>query len=106
MFKETQAFLSEILRDAKYSEESYWKFTDTCQRARFLFKPDIHSHLIEIRNRAGKMRMYQKESDGLEPGTSRSALIDKQYVELEWLNDQLDPLFDRFNPYLSFNEIS
>ncbi|MGC9368302.1 MAG: hypothetical protein ACP5DX_02065 [Paracoccaceae bacterium] len=105
VFKESQAFLSEILREAKYSEESYWKFTDTCQRARFLFKDDISKYLMEIRTRAGQMRMYQKQLEGLPVGQKRSDIVEKENIELAWLADQLVPIFDKFKPYLSFREI-
>ncbi len=102
VFKEAQSFLSEIMRDAKFSEESYWKFTDTCQRARFLFGKPVQDYLLSIRERAGKMKMYQKLLDGVPVGTKRSELVKKEHIEHRWLVEQFTPLFDTFDPFLSF----
>lgn len=104
VFKESQSFLSEILREAKFEQESYWQFTDTCQRARFLFDTKTHQHLLEIRTRAVKLRLYQKQYETLPVGPERSALVEKEHDELVWLTDQLDPLFDMFLPFISFQE--
>ncbi|VAV92024.1 hypothetical protein MNBD_ALPHA07-1968 [hydrothermal vent metagenome] len=104
VFKEAQAFLSEILRDTKYSEESYWKFVDSCQRARFLFDKKTYDFLMEIRERAVKMRMYKKKLDGVPVGDKRNKLVDQEGDELKWLTDQIDRLFEVFMPYLSFKE--
>tara|TARA_R110002072_G_scaffold260864_1_gene419469 strand:- start:564 stop:1028 length:465 start_codon:yes stop_codon:yes gene_type:complete len=104
VFKETQSFLSEILREAKYEDESYWKFTDTCQRARFLFDGKVSDHMMEIGNRSTKMRMYQRRYEVLAVGDERSELIEKEHQELKWLTDQIDPIFELFRPYLSFKE--
>jgi len=103
VFRETQAFLSEILAHAKYSDESYWKFTDTCQRSRFLFPMGISDHLLEIRERAGNMRLFQVKYSELPVGEERSKFCEQEGVELKWLSGQLDEIFKKFRPFLAFD---
>ncbi len=104
VFKESQAFLSIILRDAACTRESLADYTDTCQRSRFLFREDVSTYLFEVRERAIKMRLYQTQLEGLSVGEKRSTLVDQESDELKWLVDQLDVVFDKFLPYLSFKE--
>jgi hypothetical protein len=102
IFKETQTFLSEILRDAKISDESLWNFGDTCQRSRFLFGKKMQNYLLEIRRRASKMSMHRSTHKDYPVGKERSKEVELEHNELEWLTDQLTPIFDRFEPYLQF----
>ncbi len=50
------------------------------------------------------MRLYQTQLEGLQVGEKRSTLVDQESDELKWLGDQLDVVFDKFIPYLSFKE--
>jgi hypothetical protein len=102
VFRETQAYLGEILRDAKVSEESIWKFNRTHQNALFLFGPDIQKYLIEIRSRSIDMNSYRRQLEGVIVGPERTALVEKEHRELEWLVEHLNVIFERFRPFMSF----
>jgi|LGOV01.1.fsa_nt_gb cytochrome oxidase assembly protein ShyY1 len=102
IFSETQSYLSEILRDAKISDKSMWAFNETHQMARFLFGKEIQDYLIEIRSRSIKMNFLQKKFSALPVGDKRSALVSEEHLELVWLTDQLNVIFDIFEPFLSF----
>lgn len=104
IFKETQAYLSEILREASISDDSMWKFNDTHQRSRFLFGKKIQNYLIEIRHRSIQMMAHKRQYAGLPVGEERNKGIEKEHVELNWLNDQIDVIFDKFEPYLGFEK--
>ena len=104
VFQATQAFLSEVFRETRYSDDAYWWLVTAKQSATFLFDESISEYLEEIRSHATKMQMCQKQYAGIEPGKNRSELVEKEHAELEWLTDQLDPLFQRFRPYFSFPE--
>jgi hypothetical protein len=76
IFKETQSFLSEILRDAKISDESLWRFGDTCQRSRFLFGKPMQNYLLEMHRRASKMNMHRSIYKDLPVGDERSRKVE------------------------------
>jgi len=50
------------------------------------------------------MRMYARKYNDLEVGEKRSELVEQEHVELEWLTDQLNVIFDKFEPYLGFQD--
>ena len=102
VFRETQAFLSEIFREAKFSEASFLSFSDTCQRARFLFGKPMQGYLLEVRGRANKMSSLQRQLEIIPVGEQRNNTCDLEKKELMWLTDQLESIFDRFEPYLGF----
>ena len=104
VFRETQAFLSEIFREAKFSEASFLSFSDTCQRARFLFGKPMHGYLEEVRRRAGKMSLLHVQLKIMPVGEQRNNTSDLAHNELMWLIDQLKSIFDRFEPYLGFEK--
>ncbi|MFO1105387.1 MAG: hypothetical protein U1E34_04755 [Amaricoccus sp.] len=102
VFRETQTYLSEILREAKISDDSIWKFNKTHQNALFLFGPEMQKYLIEIRSRSIDMSSYQAQLEGVPVGSERTKLVEKEHRELKWLIEQLDVIFDRFSPFMSF----
>lgn len=104
VFRETQEFLSEIMRDAKFTSESFWKYTDTCQRARFLLGRPAANFLLEIRRRANQMNYHQTMVDSPTVGAERPKHISDQHEHLVWLVAQLDLLFDHFEPFLGFEK--
>ena len=104
VFKDTQYFLSEILREAKFSDESYSKLVDAGQRARFLFGKPMREYLEGIRAHASKMQMYQRQLVALPVGDERSENARLQAGELTWLTNQLNVIFDKFEPYLGFEK--
>ena len=103
-FRGSQKFLSEILRDAKFEQFSYHEFTDICQRAYFLFEKEFYDYLMNIRKRAGELRIFASKFEELPVGSERSLWVERHTQELIWLSDQLveNSLFEAFRPYLSF----
>ncbi len=104
VFKQTQAFLSEIFREAKLNDSNLENFHNAPQVARFLFDKKLSGYLLDIRSHALKMRMYARKHNDLEVGEKRSELVEQEHVELEWLTDQLNVIFDKFEPYLGFQD--
>ena len=104
VFKQTQTFLSEILRDAKCSDDNLLNFHDTPQIARFLFDKKMSDYLSEVRKRALKLRFYSAKLEALPVGDERSKMVDLEGEELKWLTDQLAVIFERFEPYLNFSK--
>ncbi|WP_050518545.1 hypothetical protein [Pseudorhodobacter antarcticus] len=72
--------------------------------SRFLFGKDIQRYLLEVRNHAGKMKMYQSILADLELGEERTKNVRLQHDHNTWLTDQLNPLFDKFEPFLGFGK--
>ncbi|MPQ92501.1 hypothetical protein [Thioclava sp. JE_KL1] len=105
IFNETQAFLSTTLSGGKVHDDDLARYSDTCQRARFLLGKDLSDYLEKIRTHAITMRMHRMKIEGLEPGEERSKHIHGEYDELRWLTDQLGATFKKFMPYLSFSDI-
>lgn len=96
-------FLSLILMLANFNDEDLRNFNRGTMDATFLFRPEVASHLKEIRSRALKMRLYQKKFEPLPPGPERSALVQQNHDEICWLNEQTEKLPIVFKPYLDFS---
>ncbi|KIC29338.1 hypothetical protein [Leisingera sp. ANG-M6] len=104
VFKDTQKFLSGILREATFDDQALWDYTDACQRARFLFGKKLHDYLIEIRSAALKMRLKAAQYKDLPVGDERSKLVEEEHEQLKWLNNQMDLIFEAFEEYISFQK--
>lgn len=102
IFKDTQIFLSHILREGRLEDSALTEFFEAPQMARFLFGNEMADYLKEIRTRAIKMHGLEKSARRAEVGPKRSEPIDKEYAEIKWLNGQLETIFDKFEPYLGF----
>ncbi|MBT9382747.1 hypothetical protein KM176_02635 [Pseudooceanicola sp. CBS1P-1] len=105
LFEGTRGFLSAILKEATFTDDELWEFTDVCQRARFLLSADTAKYLQVIRTRSLIMRTKQVQFKKLPVGPERSKLVDEEGAELKWLTDQLPLIFDVFTPYLKFDEL-
>ncbi|QCO54482.1 hypothetical protein EOK75_00770 [Pseudorhodobacter turbinis] len=104
ILRETEAFFSEFMRDLNVSEDGIRKFSDTCQRSRFLFGKEIQNYLLEVRDHAVKLKMNFAAHSQMEPGEDRVRLALKRHEEITWLAGQIPKLYDRFEPYLGFEK--
>jgi len=104
IFKQTQTFLSTIFRQAKVNDKALTEFHEAPQLARFLFGKDIQDYLNELRKSALKIRLYSIKLKDIPVGEKRNEMVEKEHDELTWLTDQLEVLFDRFDPYLGFEK--
>jgi hypothetical protein len=105
VFRETQKFLTEISEKISFEKTSFWSFTDTCQRSRFLFGQEIHGYLLEIRKRALELELKTSLIDDPTEAERRSEHVQRRLELSVWLNNQLTVIFDRFHPYLGFSRV-
>lgn len=104
VFKQTQVFLSSVMRDAAVSDKALGEFHDGPQIARFLFGRDVQNYLFEIRKRAMSVRKFSRKMKTLQVGDHLTEVVNKEEAELDWLLKQLDVVFDKFEPYLGFEK--
>lgn len=104
VFKQTQVFLSSVMRDETVSNKTLGEFHDGPQIARFLFGRDVQNYLFEIRKRAVSIRKYSRKMKTLPVGDQLTELVNKEDADLDWLVQQLDVIFDIFEPYLGFEK--
>jgi hypothetical protein len=105
VFKDTQEFLIAIIRQATFTDDDPINFQNAPQVARFLFGKKLADYLQEIKSRALDMRLYTDQfQDSDVDGEERNNLVEKKYIELNWLSAQLDVIFDKFEPYLGFKD--
>jgi hypothetical protein len=102
VYKGTQVFLSQILRDAKFELEHLFKFRAETQDAVFLFDDDIINFLKEIDSKALEFWSSHKSLEGVPCGEERTKLCQKESELLSWLTKQLPKLKEVFSPYLKF----
>lgn len=102
VFRETQAYLLEIIRDAKVSQDSIWNFNRTHQSALFLFGPEMQAYLTEIQSLSIDVNSYIFLYNEGKLESERSDLSDKHYQDLAWLTAQHGKIFERFRPFMSF----
>ena len=102
VYKNTQVFLTKILRDAKIEMEDIFEFRAGTQDSVFLFKEDIPDYLKNIDNKALELWETHKNLDGVPKGEKRSEISRKQTELLGWLTSKLPELKNIFAPYLKF----
>ena len=102
VYKNTQVFLTKILRDAKIEMEDILEFRAGTQDSVFLFKEDIPNYLKNIDNKALDFWEIHKSLDGVPKGEERSKMCRKQTELLGWLTSQLPELKNKFAPYVKF----
>ena len=102
VYKNTQVFLTKIIRDAKIEMEDIFEFRAGTQDSVFFFKKDIPNYLKNIDNKALELWEIHKSLDGVPKGEERSKMCRKQTDLLNWLLKKLPELKDRFAPYLKF----
>jgi len=102
VYKNTQVFLTKILRNAKVEMEDIFEFRAGTQDSVFLFKEDIPSYLKNIDNKAWELWEIHKSLDGVPKGEERSEMCRKQTELLDWLLKKLPELKDKFAPCLKF----
>jgi len=102
VFRETQNFLSSVLRDAKVSNEALAEFQEAPQIARFLFDEKLAKYLSEIRNHAIDLQMHHEISKEPTNEEKRLDAVGKKHEEIKWLIAQLPVIFDKFEPFLGF----
>jgi hypothetical protein len=102
VYKNTQVFLTKILRDAKIEMEDIFEFRAGTQDSIFLFKEDISDYLKNIDNKALELWETHKSLDGVQKGEKRSKICYKQTELLDWLTAQLPELKNKFASYLEF----
>ena len=64
----------------------------------------MQRYLLEVRGRANKMSSLQRQLEIIPVGEQRNNTSDLEKKELMWLTDQLESIFDRFEPYLGFEK--
>ncbi len=64
----------------------------------------MQSYLLEIRTRSNKMAMHQAVYKDMPVGEERSKRVDAEHECLEWLTNQLDVIFDKFEPFMDLSK--
>ena len=103
-FLETQKFLSEISANMTFSQDSFWKFTGTCQRSRFLFGVELQEYLHTIRSRSLQLKLARSNMDDPNEQLNRPVHVAQHTADAVWLNSQLDVIPEKFDPFLSFSK--
>jgi len=98
VYKNTQVFLTKILRDAKIEMEDIFEFRAGTQDSVFLFKEDIPNYLKNIDNKALDFWRIHKSLGGV----PKSKMANEQSKLLKCFANQLLELKDKFAPYLKF----
>ena len=102
VYKNTQVFLTKILRDAKIEMEDIFEFRAGTQNSVFLFKEDIPNYLKSIDKKALELLEIHESLDGDLKAKERSEMCRKQTDLLHWLTNQLPELKNKFVTYLKF----
>ncbi|UCD00261.1 MAG: hypothetical protein JSW66_10330 [Phycisphaerales bacterium] len=102
VYKNTQVFLTKILRDAKIEMEDVFEFRAGTQDSIFLFKEDIPDYLENIDKKARDLLEIHMSLNNVPKGNERSQMCRKQTELLGWLTSQLPELKNKFAPYLKF----
>jgi hypothetical protein len=103
VFKATETFLNDAIRDHHISWENLQKFDRDTQTASFLFDEDIVGFLTEIRTKANIATTCYKQQEDCEPGSPERLDLGKRKAEIleEFISIQ-GALKDRFSRYLKF----
>ena len=102
VYKNTQVFLTKIMRDAKIEMDDIFEFRAGTQDSVFLFGEDIPNYLKNIDNKALELWEIHESLDGVPKGEERSNMSRRQTELLGWLTSQLPELKNKFAPYLKF----
>lgn len=102
VYKNTQVFLTKILRDAKIEMNDILEFRAGTQDSVFFFKEDIPNYLKNTDNKALELWEIHENLDGAPKGEERSKMCRSQTELLGWLTSQLPELKNKFAPYLEF----
>ncbi|TFG45596.1 MAG: hypothetical protein E4H40_08100 [Candidatus Brocadiia bacterium] len=102
VYKNTQVFLSKILRDAKIEMKDIFEFRAGTQDSVFFFKEDIPNYLKSIDNKALDFWEIHESLNGVPKGEKRSKICAEETELLGWLTRQLPELKNKFSPYLKF----
>lgn len=102
VYKNTQVFLTKILRNAKIEMEDIFEFRAGTQDSIFLFKEDIPNYLKKIDNKAFKLWEIHESLKGVPKGEKRSKMCYEQTDLFDWLKNQLPELKNKFAPDLKF----
>jgi len=102
VYKNTQGFLTKILKDAKIEMEDIFEFRAGTQDSVFLFEEDIPNYIKAIDNKAWELWEIHESLDGIPKGEERSNMCRKQTEIFGWLRSQLPELKNKFAPYLKF----
>ena len=50
------------------------------------------------------MQMYREQAKEHGVGEAKSKIIEKEFAEMEWLNNQLNVIFDKFELFIRFEK--
>ena len=104
IFLETQNFLSMLTGKDDQLDIEIWRFSDTCQRSRFLFGHKIFEYLDNIRRTAFDTQFQQSVMKNPDQYDDSQDQIRKYCENKKWYFKQLTVIFDEFSPYLSFEK--
>jgi len=105
VFEVTRVFLASVLQEVEARDEFLRDFTVGTSDAPFLYPKETVAYLDSLREHALEMRKHQRARDNLPVSDLRNLYIDKEHIELEWLNSELTKLRTTFLPYLGFGTI-
>ena len=104
VFGETQIFLTMLTENDKQLDEAIGPFSDTFQRSRFLCGHAVHEYLEVIRLKAFDTQ-FQKTVMANPVDYDDSQQHIKKYSETKiWYHKQLTVIFEKFDPFLSFEK--
>ena len=115
VFKQTQNFLFEITGKIPIPGESIARFSDTHQKARYLFGKPMQDYLLEIYGHAGnintarecKKDYFEKkqfEEVTEEDKSDYNKNVHMENESLKYLLNQQETIYKNFEPFLNFSK--
>lgn len=102
VYKGTQKYLAEILRDGRLDLEESIQFLRETQDATFLFDHNIVEYLDSLYRRGVDLMTLNNKLEGVPVGPERNELCEREGKLLKELTDEIVQIKDVFAPYLRF----
>jgi len=106
IFDAARKFLLDIITHGRPTRENINEYVRGTADAIFLLNKETDEYLIELRKKALASTMIRVQYERLPVGPQRAALVEKEGKHFLWLNNQLEVLFDKFEPFLQLQKTS
>jgi hypothetical protein len=110
VFDAARKLLCEVAVHRSVSDDDLRAFVVSIGDAMFLFNDDLSSYLVEIRDRAQKLRSVEHvlDKENLLPvGPQRATAVAESSQLFNWLVDQLkEGLVEKFKPFLKLESLT